>query len=271
MPVSRLLRLVTTVLGLLLVVQAAANDPEMSQLVRQLRESSDFRMRVQAALQLGKSKDTRATKPLIQALDDKDVSVRAAAAAALKTLGDLEALPALRLNRLDRSPIVREQVNESILSLETRMREVKVLVQVGDLRNRSTERGTKPLDVLEHASRKTLQSLRTVNVIGDSDDVMQVAKRRNLPAVLMTGSIRQLDAAASGGSMLYTAKVEYILHRMPEQAITGKVTGSASAKATSAELSDRGRRERLRDEVLFAAVESALRRAQPALLQAATL
>jgi len=125
--------------------------------------------------------------------------------------------------------------------------------------------------VLEHASRKTLQSIPTVNVVGDSDDVMSVAKRRNLPAVMMTGSIRSLDAQGEGQSLYYTAKVEYVLHKMPEQAIAGKVSGSASARVTSVELSDPNRRNRLRDEVLFAAVESALRRAQPALLQAATL
>lgn len=252
----------------LLVSGGAFGDPELGSLIKQLRHGSNFRMRVQAALQLGKSKDTRATKPLAQALDDKNVSVRAAAAAALKTLGDPEALPALKENRLDRSPIVRRQVNESIIALETRMKEVRVLVQVGTMKNRTSDASESVVVVLEHASRKTLQSIPSVNVIGDAEDVMRVAKRRNLPAVMMTGSIRELDAKQGG---LYTAKVEYVLHRMPEQAIAGKVSGSASAKASPEELRDRRRRDKLRDEVLLAAVESALRRVQPALLQVAAL
>jgi hypothetical protein len=240
-------------------------------MVQQLEKSADFRLRVQAALQLGKSKDTRATRPLAKALDDKDVSVRAAAAAALKILGDPEALPALRQNRLDRSPVVRRQVNQSIIALETRMKEVRVLVQVGSMKNRTADVSKQAVVILEHASRKALQSILAVNVIGDSTDVMQVAKRRRLPAVMMTGSIHTLDAQPDGSSMRYTAKVEYVLHRMPEQAIAGKVSGTASAKTSSVELKDQRRREELRDQVLFAAVESALRRAQPALLEVAQL
>ncbi len=256
--------------ALLFFSPVAWGDPDLTGLVQQLARSSDFRMRVQAALQLGKSKDTRATRPLVKALDDQNVSVRAAAAAALKTLGDPEALPALKQNRLDRSEIVRRQVQESIVSLETRMKEVRVLVQVGTMKDRSAS-GKQAVVVLDYASRKTLQSIPAVNVVGDSADVMQIAKRRNLPAVMMTGSIRTLDAQGEGPSVFYTAKVEYVLHRMPEQAIAGKVSGSASAKVSSGELSDPLRRDKLREEVLFAAVESALRRAQPALLQAATL
>ncbi len=269
--IKRLVHLLIVAGCLLLLSSGAAGDPDISSLVRQLHRSTDFRMRVQAALQLGKSKDTRATKHLARALDDKNDSVRAAAAAALKTLGDPEALPSLRESRLDRSPAVRRQVKESIISLETRMKEVRVLVQVGTMKDRSSDSSKEMVVVLEHASRKTLQSIRSVNVVGDSDDVMLIAKRRRLPAVMMTGSIRKLQAESSGGSLLYTAKVEYILHRMPEQAIAGKVSGSASARATSAELRDHQRLEKLQSEVLFAAVESALKRAQPALLQVATL
>src|SRR5690606_18505960 len=166
---------------------------------------------------LGKSKDTRATRLLVKALDDKNVSVRAAAAAALKTLGDPEALPALKQNRLDRSEVVRRQVQQSIVALETRMKEVRVLGQVGTMKDRSAA-GQQAIVVLDYASRRPLQSIPAVNVVGDSADVMQIAKRRNLPAVMMTGSIRALDAEGNGPSMFYTAKVEYVLHRMPEQA-----------------------------------------------------
>ena len=268
MSFKRLLHALIVASSCLLVSGGALGDPDLGSLVKQLSHGNDFRMRVQAALQLGKSKDTRATKPLARALDDENVSVRAAAAAALKTLGDPEALPALKENRLDRSPVVRRQINESIIALETRMKEVRVLVQVGTMKNRTSNSSKSVMVVLEHASRKTLQSIPSVNVIGEVDDVMLVAKRRNLPAVMMTGSIRQLDAEAGGR---YTAKVEYVLHRMPEQAIAGKVSGSASAKASPDELKDQRRRDKLRDEVLYAAVESALRRVQPALLQVAAL
>jgi hypothetical protein len=65
----------------------------------------------------------------------------------------------------------------------------------------------------------------------------------------------------------YSAKDEYVLHRMPEQAIMGKVSGSASATASEAEVRDKRKRAELRQAVLDAAVASAVRRT-PAALQA---
>jgi hypothetical protein len=58
---------------------------------------------------------------------------------------------------------------------------------------------------------------------------------------------------------------------MPDQAIAGKVSGSASAEASPSEISDARRHAKLRDDVLEAAVDSALRRAPPAILAAAAL
>src|SRR4249920_170190 len=91
--------------------------PGMDELVDQLRSSADFRVRVSAALQLGKSLSLDASKPLEAALEDSNASVRAAAAAALKNLGDLSALGPLRAHS-DKSAAVRAQVSSAIKSLE---------------------------------------------------------------------------------------------------------------------------------------------------------
>src|SRR6188472_4494005 len=77
MSLKRFARVLIAAASLLFLTQGAWGDPDLSELVQQLGRSNDFRMRVQAALQLGKSKDTRATRPLIKALDDENVSVRA--------------------------------------------------------------------------------------------------------------------------------------------------------------------------------------------------
>src|SRR5215203_714029 len=73
----------------------------MDELVSQLRDAKDFRVRVQAALQLGKSMSPEALGPLIGALDDDNASVRAAAVAALESLGDMRAIGPLKEHRLD--------------------------------------------------------------------------------------------------------------------------------------------------------------------------
>lgn len=264
-------RMVFAVVSLVLLAGGAAGESNLDLLIRNLQSGNDFRMRVQAALQLGKTGDTRATRPLSKALDDKNASVRAAAAAALKTLGDPDALPALRESRLDRSPAVRTQIMAAIASIEEQVREVKVLVQLGTMKNRTSKPSQQVADSLKDASRRSLRRLASVGVVAGSDDVMKVAKHRNLPAVLMTGSVSKLQAEKDGSSLLYTAQVEYVLHRMPQHAIAGKVSGSARARASADEISDVRRHAKLRDDVLAAAVDSALRRAPAALLAAATL
>src|SRR3954465_8326559 len=96
----------TALASLLLVLASApalAQPAGIDELVSQLAESKDFRVRVQAALQLGKSMDPAALKPLVESLEDENASVRAAAVAALESLGDRRAIEPLKEHRLDRS------------------------------------------------------------------------------------------------------------------------------------------------------------------------
>src|SRR5262249_327897 len=63
---------------------------------KDLSRASDFRLRVAAALALGKSKEPGSRQALEKALGDSNAAVRTAAAAALGALGDAAALPALK-------------------------------------------------------------------------------------------------------------------------------------------------------------------------------
>src|SRR5262245_16335962 len=62
-------------------------------------KADDFRVRTNAALQLGASNDVAAVQPLCGALDDSSDVVRSAAAVALKRLGKNEALPCLKAHK----------------------------------------------------------------------------------------------------------------------------------------------------------------------------
>lgn len=64
---------------------ALAQD-RIVRLAQQLATANDFRLRTQAALALGTTKSKRAIRPLCGGLDDSEVAVRAAAAAALGRL-----------------------------------------------------------------------------------------------------------------------------------------------------------------------------------------
>jgi hypothetical protein len=74
------------VLGLLFSSPAAfAQTPDLGRLITNLKDD-DFRVRTQAALALGASKNPRAAEPLCGVLSDRSTTVRAAAAAALGRL-----------------------------------------------------------------------------------------------------------------------------------------------------------------------------------------
>jgi hypothetical protein len=255
---------------LTLVAAPVFAKPGIDELVSQLRDGKDFRVRVQAALQLGKSMSPEAFSPLVGALDDDNASVRAAAVAALESLGDMRAIGPLKEHRLDRSDAVRKQIKASLAELEAQALDApkpKVLVKLGIMKNGSGVKSKRIESDLAQASRKKLSELPGVRVLVEGDD----GAGKTTPVVMVTGSVEQLKASREGSSIVYTAKVEYVLHTMPEQSIAAKVSGSASAQASEQEANDQTRSAQLRKEVLEAAIASALRRAPPALLAAARL
>ncbi|HEY0462983.1 MAG TPA: HEAT repeat domain-containing protein [Polyangiaceae bacterium] len=263
-------------LALLFSVSSALATPGLDELVDQLKGASDFRVRVSAALQLGKSLTGDAAPPLEAALDDSNASVRAAAAAALKNLGDQAALGVLKAHRSDKSEAVRAQVAAAIKSLEEERitgQKPKVLIKIGMMKNESGVKSKRIESELADSSRRKLSALPGVRVLaadgsGPGTDASS-GKPSTVPMVMVTGNVSELKALREGRSITYSASVEYVLHTMPEQAIAAKVSGRASATASGGE--DASALAELRRSVLEAAIASALRRAPPALLAAARL
>jgi hypothetical protein len=271
-------------LALLFSVSSALATPGLDELAEQLKGASDFRVRVSAALQLGKSLSGDAAPPLEAALDDSNASVRAAAAAALKNLGDQGAVAALKAHRSDKSEAVRAQVAAAIKSLEEERisgPKPKLLIKIGMMKNASGVKSKKIESELADSSRRKLSELPGVRVLAadgsgsgaDTDSGAGTGQGRPgaVPMVMVTGNVSELKASREGRSITYSASVEYVLHTMPEQAIAAKVSGRASATATEQESQDASALAELRRSVLQAAIASALRRCPPALLAAARL
>ena len=254
---------------------AAAAPPSVRDLADRLKHGEDFRVRLQAALELGKSADPDALDPLIVGLDDPNASVRTAAAAALQELGDADAVPALMQHRLDRSDLVRKQVRATLATLEAAKeggtRQARLLVKLGPMKNQTAVKGPRIEAELERESRKKLDELPGVRVMSTPTDAGDAAQKKPLPVVMVSGHIQKLQASRDGADIVYSASVEYILHTMPDESIAAKVSGSASGTLTAEEAKDEGRAAELRHQVLGAAIASALRRAPRALLAAARL
>lgn len=256
---------------LLLSAARPVHGADVSTLVDRLKNGSDFRVRVQAALELGKSKSSAARLPLESALDDDNAAVRAAAAAALKVLGDKKSIPALERHQKDESPAVRSQVKATLAALRARSKPggdaPKVLVKLGKMKNGKGVRSRRHLSMLAKASRERFAELPGVAVIDDAEDAASNGKKK-VPMVMVTGQLRKLRTSREGSAVVFSASVEYIIHRMPEQSIQGTVSGSASTKASASEAKDKRKSAELENIVVAAAIESAVRRAPEALAAA---
>lgn len=251
-------------------VSSALAAPTLAELAAQFQTSPDFRVRVAAALQLGKCLTSETTEVLEAGLDDGNASVRAAVAAALKNLGDQAALAVLKAHRSDKSQAVRAAVSSAIQSLEeerTTGPKTKLLVEIGIMKNVSGVKAKNIESDLAESSRRKLSELRGVRVLpGDGS-----SRPSSLPIVMVTGNVSELKASREGGSIVYSARVEYVVHTMPEQSIAAKVSGHASATASEQDAGNAVKLAALRNSVLQAAIASALRRAPPALIAAARL
>jgi hypothetical protein len=116
--VARRLAIAGALLALLLPGLAFA-DAKLDELADKLRNASDFRVRVQAALALGATTEAAAVKPLCEGLEDSNTAVRTAAAAALGKLGHKTGLPCLKAKLPNESNAsVTAQLKRSIAQLE---------------------------------------------------------------------------------------------------------------------------------------------------------
>lgn len=207
---------------------------------KELAESSDFRIRVQAALRLGRAGGQSAREDLEKGLKDSHPAVRVACAAALGSIGDAKSATALD-NALK---------GESFAQVKTAMKEnaeklrgknaasaavgietAKYVVQVGNMRNNS---GVRPgdLDVLmQTAAKAKAQSIKGAVVIDSSDKaLMKRADERKVPVLLLDGSLTKLTQTASrDGGIVITAQIDMSIRRVPAQTLKGTVSGNASA------------------------------------------
>ncbi|MES1172452.1 MAG: HEAT repeat domain-containing protein [Bacteroidota bacterium] len=91
------------------------------------------KVRVQAALVLGRTRDPRATPFLMKALADTSATVRAMAAKALGDIGDETARPGLEVAAADPSPLVRRHALLALTALTERSAQAAIAIKpMGD-------------------------------------------------------------------------------------------------------------------------------------------
>jgi len=147
----------------------------------ELANNTDFRVRTQAALALGATKDKRAVSPLCGGLDDSNTTVRAASAAALGKLA-LGGLACLK-SHLDgeSSDAVKAVIAKSIEKVASAGRPVvtadtKYYVAIGPTTDKTGRVGTGVDDMVHSAMADSASSLDGSVVAPRDETVSEAAK-----------------------------------------------------------------------------------------------
>lgn len=243
---------------------------------RDLATGGDFRIRVAAALALGKSKASGARAALEKALGDPHPAVRSAAAAALGALGNAAALPALTAAAArEAAPDVKAEMERTLRRLQgpaaaaPSQKKARFLVSLGKLENRSGVIGATLLPALKTSTRSKMALVPGVEVLAEGADAAEEGRSRKLPAFTLDGSLTQLAKRQGSDGVGYAARVEYLIRKMPDQTLKGTMSGAAQALADAREVRGQGELAQLQVDALAAAVDSAFKGASPA-LEAAT-
>lgn len=250
------------------LAQVSAATVDVATTIGHLTKSDDFRVRVQAAITLGKSASDEARGPLEKALGgDAHPAVRAASAAALGALGNKLAIDALKgASQRDADASVRSAATRALGKLDASAkadRKPKFLLKLGNVTNRSGTGGAALEKMAQGLTREQIARMPGVEVVPEGADEKALAASLKVPVVVLDGVIRTLSPSASSSTLTYSAKVEYIIKK--QTSLKGTVKGAAQAEGAADTARDERRLQSLQEAALAGAIESALKAAPEAL------
>ncbi len=273
---SRIAVALTTCAAMTFTNVSASPAQDVQSTAADLAHAPDFRVRVSAALLLGKLRPEGARVMLEHALDDPHAAVRTAAAAALASLGDPAAVAALdRHAKSDASGAARAQMRTSSAALSRGddapaprpQGRPRYAVAIGQMRNLTGVRSGELQTVLRDAARLQAHSLPGALVYDEGDPETAHASAK-MPVLLLEGQLTRLAQAQSSGAMRIEARVEFSVRRVPQQTLKGTLSGGATSVESIRTLSG-PRLIELQNQTGGSAVESAMRGAASGLSLAA--
>ena len=226
-----------------LVVMMCLVDPvhadKIDDLTRALMQDPSYKVRVQAALVLGKLLDKRAVPALIQALKDENESVRGVAATSLGRIGDKAAANALLSATNDSSEFVRTQAKKALelvssgpsLALPPPRPGAKYYLTIGF--QSAGKAGPEYAEVVRSALAKELMKLPavTLNVGGEPTKAALSSKR--LQGFIVDGTIQRLSASHAGGTQQIDCDLKAYVATWPDKSIKMMTTEGASLQTGS--------------------------------------
>ncbi len=217
-------------------------DPgRVDALCRALQNDPSFKVRVQAALLLGKLGDKAAVGPLIEALGDENKSVRAMAAQSLGKLGDARGGAALKtLLEGERDSFVRSQAGAALASLqESESRGKKILVTLGAFSGGAKSADAAVLTLLRDSLKQSLSKLPQLGFMEAND-----ARGKGRPAFLVDGNVSRLEESPVGANVEIHCEVKVMVARWPGRSI---ILWTSAGAAVQGGRRDRDRQNARRD------------------------
>lgn len=221
---------------LLAVVAVSASSPAwaaetFSELATKLRSAKDFRVRTQAALALGVSKKAAAVAPLCSGLNDDNVTVRAASAAALGKLSKGGGACISRRLQREKNPKVQRMLTKVLRRFEGAPPpgigpQTKYYVAIGPTSNK-TERRDAEVDrmVRRHLSRElSKESSLALAPEGESESAAEklLSEHEGVKSLFIWPKV----LSESTGSSL-RIKFSFTLFSYPDKAFKGSMSKSA--------------------------------------------
>jgi hypothetical protein len=223
---------ITSSLVILLVLAGPARADRVDELCRSLTSDPSWRVRLQAAVVLGKLRDGRSVPSLLRALSDENETVRGLSAQVLGDLGDSSAIAALeQVHKRDGSAFVREKSQQALVKLRpdsyaprgtTPRGERKWHVEVGGIGSKS------------HISPEMTQRLREfiIRELERAPNVTLYDKQAS--GFLIDSSITSVSRRLTDEWVEISCEVSFVVGRLPSKAMVMMTSGGATVQAPRA-------------------------------------
>ncbi len=223
----RRLPLTVAVVALVALASVPARADRIDDLCRTLTNDSSWRVRLQAAVVLGKLRDPRSVPSLLRALGDENETVRGLSAQVLGEIGAPSAVIALdRARRSDSSAFVRNRANEALAKLQPAEARSS-----GGSSGRALHVEVGGVGAKAHASPELTQRLREYIIRELSRTPGLTLEGKPLSGFLIDSSITNVSRKLTDQWVEITCEVSFVVGRLPSRAMVMMTSGGATVQA----------------------------------------
>jgi hypothetical protein len=226
------------VAGLVATGARAANaSPHVDEVEDALAHDRNYKVRVDAALVLGRLRQTRSIPALIGALKDSNPAVRASAARALGNIGSPIARDAVAKAAMDPVPLVRRMAKEALDKLgggdvdtETPPAPVPGAPAIRARPGKKLSFEVKQMGDQSNKAGAALRSHMRDFLVTQLRPYGDVAPRENEGMFAVDGVIKELTTKSTGSDVETNCSVQLVLSRQPGGGVFLLTSGEATVQ-----------------------------------------